>query len=233
MVGDGRCISSVSLCCMSSRPVRAGSRRPRDCARLGPPEQAISTTVTETESLRITGQAVSGIVRAAEPHGLVDARRREVSGSWSRSRPDLRGVPHASAMTSWRAMAALFRSTPEHDELFTYRTGSRHVAGATWLAVSLHPFESARRQCRSRSGGDEHGDAEASPGWTLATVSRRCDRPVVRRGRRPRGRHDPVEAHNPPAATEPVPQNVTPVWPGYADLIEKVMPAVVSVTTEA
>jgi serine protease Do len=41
-----------------------------------------------------------------------------------------------------------------------------------------------------------------------------------------------VEAQNPPAATEPVPQNVAPVWPGYADLIEKVMPAVVSVTTE-
>ncbi|HLT01411.1 MAG TPA: DegQ family serine endoprotease [Geminicoccaceae bacterium] len=41
----------------------------------------------------------------------------------------------------------------------------------------------------------------------------------------------PVEAQNPPA-TDPVPQNVTPVWPGYADLVEKVMPAVVSVTTK-
>ena len=41
----------------------------------------------------------------------------------------------------------------------------------------------------------------------------------------------PVEAQNAPA-TEPVPQNVTPAWPGYADLVEKVMPAVVSVTTE-
>jgi serine protease Do len=41
-----------------------------------------------------------------------------------------------------------------------------------------------------------------------------------------------VEAQNPPVTTEPVPQNVAPVWPGYADLIEKVMPAVVSVTTK-
>ena len=41
----------------------------------------------------------------------------------------------------------------------------------------------------------------------------------------------PVEAQNAPT-TEPVPQNVAPVWPGYADLIEKVMPAVVSVTTQ-
>ena len=41
-----------------------------------------------------------------------------------------------------------------------------------------------------------------------------------------------VEAHNPPATTEPVPQNVIPAWPGYADLVEKVMPAVVSVTTK-
>ena len=41
-----------------------------------------------------------------------------------------------------------------------------------------------------------------------------------------------VEAQNPPVNTEPVPQNVAPVWPGYADLIEKVMPAVVSVTTK-
>jgi serine protease Do len=41
-----------------------------------------------------------------------------------------------------------------------------------------------------------------------------------------------VEAQNAPAVTEPVPQNVAPVWPGYADLIEKVMPAVVSVTTK-
>ena len=29
-----------------------------------------------------------------------------------------------------------------------------------------------------------------------------------------------------------MPQNVTPAWPGYADLVEKVMPAVVSVTTK-
>ena len=41
-----------------------------------------------------------------------------------------------------------------------------------------------------------------------------------------------VEAQNPPVATEPVPQNVAPVWPGYADVIERVMPAVVSVTTK-
>ena len=41
-----------------------------------------------------------------------------------------------------------------------------------------------------------------------------------------------VEAQNPPVTTEPVPQNVAPAWPGYADLVEKVMPAVVSVTTE-
>jgi serine protease Do len=42
----------------------------------------------------------------------------------------------------------------------------------------------------------------------------------------------PVDAQNPPAATQPVPQNVTAAWPGYADLVEKVMPAVVSVTTK-
>jgi serine protease Do len=41
-----------------------------------------------------------------------------------------------------------------------------------------------------------------------------------------------VAAHNPPVTTAPVPQNVTPAWPGYADLVEKVMPAVVSVTTK-
>jgi serine protease Do len=42
-----------------------------------------------------------------------------------------------------------------------------------------------------------------------------------------------VEAQNPPVTTEPVqPPANTPVWPGYADLIEKVMPAVVSVTTK-
>ena len=41
-----------------------------------------------------------------------------------------------------------------------------------------------------------------------------------------------VEAQNPPVAMQPVPQNVTPAWPGYADLVEKVMPAVVSVTTK-
>ena len=42
-----------------------------------------------------------------------------------------------------------------------------------------------------------------------------------------------VEAHNPPVTTEPVqPPSNAPVWQGYADLIEKVMPAVVSVTTE-
>jgi serine protease Do len=41
-----------------------------------------------------------------------------------------------------------------------------------------------------------------------------------------------VEAQNPPVATDPIPQNVAPVWPGYADLVEKVMPAVVSVTTK-
>ena len=41
-----------------------------------------------------------------------------------------------------------------------------------------------------------------------------------------------VEAQNPPAATPPVPQSVMPAWPGYADLVEKVMPAVVSVTTK-
>jgi serine protease Do len=42
----------------------------------------------------------------------------------------------------------------------------------------------------------------------------------------------PVDAQNLPAATEPAPQNVVPAWPGYADLVEKVMPAVVSVTTK-
>ena len=41
-----------------------------------------------------------------------------------------------------------------------------------------------------------------------------------------------VEAHNPPITTDPVAQNITPAWPGYADLVEKVMPAVVSVTTK-
>ena len=41
-----------------------------------------------------------------------------------------------------------------------------------------------------------------------------------------------VEAQNPSVAMQPVPQNVTPAWPGYADLVEKVMPAVVSVTTK-
>ncbi len=41
-----------------------------------------------------------------------------------------------------------------------------------------------------------------------------------------------VEARNPTATTEPVAQNLTPVWPGYADLVAKVMPAVVSVTTK-
>jgi serine protease Do len=42
----------------------------------------------------------------------------------------------------------------------------------------------------------------------------------------------PVEAQNAPAAPGPVSQDVAPVWPGYADLIEKVSPAVVSVTTK-
>ena len=42
----------------------------------------------------------------------------------------------------------------------------------------------------------------------------------------------PVGAQNPPVTTEPVPQNVAPAWAGYADLVEKVMPAVVSVTTK-
>jgi serine protease Do len=41
-----------------------------------------------------------------------------------------------------------------------------------------------------------------------------------------------VEAQNPPVATAPVLQNVAPAWQGYADLVEKVMPAVVSVTTK-
>ena len=41
-----------------------------------------------------------------------------------------------------------------------------------------------------------------------------------------------VEAQNPPVAMQAVPQNVIPAWPGYADLVEKVMPAVVSVTTK-
>ena len=39
-----------------------------------------------------------------------------------------------------------------------------------------------------------------------------------------------VEAHNPASTAEPA--AVTPVWPGYADVVEKVMPAVVSVTTK-
>jgi S1-C subfamily serine protease len=39
-----------------------------------------------------------------------------------------------------------------------------------------------------------------------------------------------VEAHNPASTTEPV--AVAPAWPGYADVVEKVMPAVVSVTTK-
>jgi serine protease Do len=44
----------------------------------------------------------------------------------------------------------------------------------------------------------------------------------------------PVGARNPPvAAAGPVPQSVAPAWPGYADLVEKVMPAVVSVTTKS
>jgi serine protease Do len=42
----------------------------------------------------------------------------------------------------------------------------------------------------------------------------------------------PAEAQNPPNTTPPVAQNLAPVWPGYADVVEKVMPAVVSVTTE-
>ena len=41
-----------------------------------------------------------------------------------------------------------------------------------------------------------------------------------------------VEAQNPSVAMQPVSQNMTPAWPGYADLVEKVMPAVVSVTTK-
>jgi serine protease Do len=41
-----------------------------------------------------------------------------------------------------------------------------------------------------------------------------------------------VEAHNPPITTPPAAQGVVPSWPGYADLVEKVMPAVVSVTTK-
>jgi serine protease Do len=39
-----------------------------------------------------------------------------------------------------------------------------------------------------------------------------------------------VEAHNPASTTEPA--AVAPVWPGYADVVEKVTPAVVSVTTK-
>ena len=39
-----------------------------------------------------------------------------------------------------------------------------------------------------------------------------------------------VEAQNPVNTTEPA--AVAPAWPGYADLVEKVMPAVVSVTTK-
>ena len=39
-----------------------------------------------------------------------------------------------------------------------------------------------------------------------------------------------VEAHNPASTTEPA--AVAPAWPGYADVVEKVMPAVVSVTTK-
>ena len=41
-----------------------------------------------------------------------------------------------------------------------------------------------------------------------------------------------VEAHNPANTTAPAAQGVVPSWPGYADLVEKVMPAVVSVTTK-
>src|SRR4029450_10972128 len=41
-----------------------------------------------------------------------------------------------------------------------------------------------------------------------------------------------VEAHNPPITTPPAAQGVVPSWPGYADLVEKGMPAGVSVTTK-
>ena len=41
-----------------------------------------------------------------------------------------------------------------------------------------------------------------------------------------------VEAHNPANTTPAAAQGVVPSWPGYADLVEKVMPAVVSVTTK-
>jgi serine protease Do len=39
-----------------------------------------------------------------------------------------------------------------------------------------------------------------------------------------------VEAHNPASTTGPA--AVAPAWPGYADVVDKVMPAVVSVTTK-
>jgi serine protease Do len=43
----------------------------------------------------------------------------------------------------------------------------------------------------------------------------------------------PVEAQNPPMTTEAATQNIAaPAWPGYADVVQKVMPAVVSVTTK-
>ena len=72
---------------------------------------------------------------------------------------------------------------------------------------------------------------KSDPGWPSATASHRSDRPVVGRGRRPRGRHD-LRRGPQSAASTTEPRRVAPAWPGYADLVEKVMPAVVSVTTK-
>jgi serine protease Do len=41
-----------------------------------------------------------------------------------------------------------------------------------------------------------------------------------------------VEAHNPAMTTPPAAHDLAPVWPGYADVVAQVMPAVVSVTTK-
>jgi serine protease Do len=129
-------------------------------------------------------------------------------------------------------MAALFRSTPEHDELFTQATGGGHVA-SLHDPLSANPVrERDAALCRSRSGETSMEMLKPAPGrrrrpFRVAAIA--LSSAAV--GALAVGMTS-VEAHNPPVTSESVPQNVTPAWPGYADLVEKVMPAVVSVTTK-